>query len=102
MIRRPPRSTLFPYTTLFRSVIIVIIVAKAKLFHKPLLQSELVVVACLLSLYLLVLLSLVRTYLLKNNRQSPRFGFRQSSNRIKVPSKLLITGLAKGESIRVY
>src|SRR5258707_4696936 len=24
MIRRPPRSTLFPYTTLFRSVIVVI------------------------------------------------------------------------------
>src|SRR3712207_6935386 len=27
MIRRPPRSTLFPYTTLFRSVVIVIYVA---------------------------------------------------------------------------
>src|SRR2546425_7915328 len=26
MIRRPPRSTLFPYTTLFRSVIIVAVV----------------------------------------------------------------------------
>ena len=25
MIRRPPRSTLFPYTTLFRSVIIVLV-----------------------------------------------------------------------------
>src|SRR5256885_7104045 len=27
MIRRPPRSTLFPYTTLFRSVIILIAMA---------------------------------------------------------------------------
>src|SRR3712207_8147050 len=27
MIRRPPRSTLFPYTTLFRSVLIVVPVA---------------------------------------------------------------------------
>src|SRR2546427_7313026 len=27
MIRRPPRSTLFPYTTLFRSVFILIMVA---------------------------------------------------------------------------
>src|SRR2546422_5949974 len=25
MIRRPPRSTLFPYTTLFRSVVVVVI-----------------------------------------------------------------------------
>src|SRR5256884_1293767 len=25
MIRRPPRSTLFPYTTLFRSVVVVIV-----------------------------------------------------------------------------
>src|SRR5258707_3134923 len=30
MIRRPPRSTLFPYTTLFRSVIWYIIVRSAK------------------------------------------------------------------------
>src|SRR2546425_2296890 len=27
MIRRPPRSTLFPYTTLFRSVVIIVIAA---------------------------------------------------------------------------
>ena len=26
MIRRPPRSTLFPYTTLFRSVVVVVTV----------------------------------------------------------------------------
>src|SRR5688572_31640525 len=29
MIRRPPRSTLFPYTTLFRSVIVVTLAASA-------------------------------------------------------------------------
>src|SRR3712207_7408096 len=27
MIRRPPRSTLFPYTTLFRSVLLAVLVA---------------------------------------------------------------------------
>src|SRR2546430_13423059 len=27
MIRRPPRSTLFPYTTLFRSIVIFLIIA---------------------------------------------------------------------------
>src|SRR3712207_8459600 len=30
MIRRPPRSTLFPYTTLFRSVLIVVYVFNIK------------------------------------------------------------------------
>src|SRR5260221_10862386 len=30
MIRRPPRSTLFPYTTLFRSVILAAMAGKAK------------------------------------------------------------------------
>src|SRR5256885_12681621 len=34
MIRRPPRSTLFPYTTLFRSVIQAI-VTKHKLIEQP-------------------------------------------------------------------
>src|SRR2546421_6451123 len=29
MIRRPPRSTLFPYTTLFRSVVLLIALAAA-------------------------------------------------------------------------
>src|SRR2546426_9257265 len=29
MIRRPPRSTLFPYTTLFRSIASVVILSKA-------------------------------------------------------------------------
>src|SRR5256885_12077757 len=28
MIRRPPRSTLFPYTTLFRSIAVVIVIEK--------------------------------------------------------------------------
>src|ERR1051325_2283873 len=32
MIRRPPRSTLFPYTTLFRSVIAIIAILAAILF----------------------------------------------------------------------
>src|SRR2546426_6384930 len=29
MIRRPPRSTLFPYTTLFRSVVVVVLLLKS-------------------------------------------------------------------------
>src|SRR3712207_8501883 len=33
MIRRPPRSTLFPYTTLFRSAVSTGIVALFALFH---------------------------------------------------------------------
>src|SRR2546430_8438941 len=28
MIRRPPRSTLFPYTTLFRSVVAVLVISR--------------------------------------------------------------------------
>jgi len=27
MIRRPPRSTLFPYTTLFRSIAVAVVIA---------------------------------------------------------------------------
>src|SRR3712207_7232780 len=34
MIRRPPRSTLFPYTTLFRSVLVVAPLAEASLRSK--------------------------------------------------------------------
>src|SRR2546422_2449973 len=30
MIRRPPRSTLFPYTTLFRSVVVVVEARRAR------------------------------------------------------------------------
>src|SRR5256885_9495796 len=30
MIRRPPRSTLFPYTTLFRSLHLLVLIAPAK------------------------------------------------------------------------
>src|SRR2546430_6471368 len=33
MIRRPPRSTLFPYTTLFRSLNVPATELKRKLFH---------------------------------------------------------------------
>src|SRR3712207_7363504 len=33
MIRRPPRSTLFPYTTLFRSAIVLQTVTRSKLAH---------------------------------------------------------------------
>src|SRR2546426_4869319 len=44
MIRRPPRSTLFPYTTLFRSRVIFAIVLQWSVridhFHQPLLQVE--------------------------------------------------------------
>src|ERR1051326_2569621 len=32
MIRRPPRSTLFPYTTLFRSVVVTLRVVRAEKF----------------------------------------------------------------------
>src|SRR3712207_9023893 len=35
MIRRPPRSTLFPYTTLFRSVPAVPILAAVDAVHDP-------------------------------------------------------------------
>src|SRR5256885_17153175 len=34
MIRRPPRSTLFPYTTLFRSVVLIICVALLTLWER--------------------------------------------------------------------
>src|SRR3989442_11940458 len=37
MIRRPPRSTLFPYTTLFRSVGLVL---EAGLAHRPVFLDE--------------------------------------------------------------
>src|SRR2546430_13609211 len=43
MIRRPPRSTLFPYTTLFRSVSMVPAVAGSApiiYYHTPLLAPE--------------------------------------------------------------
>src|SRR2546427_7258974 len=35
MIRRPPRSTLFPYTTLFRSLFLPGLLLIAKSFHMP-------------------------------------------------------------------
>src|SRR3989441_13251291 len=35
MIRRPPRSTLFPYTTLFRSLVIVVLIAAVSVVSWP-------------------------------------------------------------------
>src|SRR2546428_9164732 len=34
MIRRPPRSTLFPYTTLFRSLVIFMLVERQRLLER--------------------------------------------------------------------
>src|SRR5436189_3043461 len=45
MIRRPPRSTLFPYTTLFRSVEVALGTRRASLEHRDLHQRESVRVA---------------------------------------------------------
>src|SRR3712207_8689735 len=39
MIRRPPRSTLFPYTTLFRSVVADVEVRPAAVIQQPLLDG---------------------------------------------------------------
>src|SRR2546430_6282105 len=39
MIRRPPRSTLFPYTTLFRSRQLLIVVAKPEIQRQPLIHT---------------------------------------------------------------
>src|SRR3712207_1808844 len=43
MIRRPPRSTLFPYTTLFRSVVIAIVVEAVLRIGKRTLNHSLLV-----------------------------------------------------------
>src|SRR3989442_15122152 len=40
MIRRPPRSTLFPYTTLFRSTPILQIYLESKLAYKNLIKRK--------------------------------------------------------------
>src|SRR3712207_8368471 len=40
MIRRPPRSTLFPYTTLFRSAVIQALTAARRLLPLPLLGLD--------------------------------------------------------------
>src|SRR2546423_9475508 len=55
MIRRPPRSTLFPYTTLFRSIAVV---------RRPTLISEPRVAALLVLLTLTTLLSVPAATLL--------------------------------------
>src|SRR3712207_8571552 len=36
MIRRPPRSTLFPYTTLFRSTVVLVLVLLGAIYRAPL------------------------------------------------------------------
>src|SRR5437660_3782361 len=40
MIRRPPRSTLFPYTTLFRSSLARVIISKARAASKEFLSRS--------------------------------------------------------------
>src|SRR2546425_5762900 len=44
MIRRPPRSTLFPYTTLFRSVEEIDVVRHGGIFHVVAVPAEVAVV----------------------------------------------------------
>src|SRR5256885_3606687 len=44
MIRRPPRSTLFPYTTLFRSVRV-----KTSHFYVPAIMTLSIITTCLIS-----------------------------------------------------
>src|SRR2546428_10329510 len=48
MIRRPPRSTLFPYTTLFRSLVLVL-----ALRYAPLVRDGLIFAAWAVPLHLL-------------------------------------------------
>src|SRR5256885_13959095 len=43
MIRRPPRSTLFPYTTLFRSNFITFRVSRARMVYEKLLRLGVIV-----------------------------------------------------------
>src|SRR2546430_12323304 len=40
MIRRPPRSTLFPYTTLFRSVGFLCVISERSTLRRPLVTSS--------------------------------------------------------------
>src|SRR2546421_8124009 len=40
MIRRPPRSTLFPYTTLFRSLVVVLLGVEELRARPPVLQRR--------------------------------------------------------------
>src|SRR3989449_6099995 len=43
MIRRPPRSTLFPYTTLFRSFVVILVPVIGLIFLEPHLSMALLV-----------------------------------------------------------
>src|SRR5258708_19668457 len=57
MIRRPPRSTLFPYTTLFRSYFIVVAFVIAAVLTPPDVLSQMSLAIPLLVLYELSVLS---------------------------------------------
>src|SRR3712207_7819382 len=59
MIRRPPRSTLFPYTTLFRSVAFLLLLGALALFDPDLglaFAAALILVVILVALVAFVLL----------------------------------------------
>src|SRR2546430_4113911 len=81
MIRRPPRSTLFPYTTLFRSLIWLDLVASL-----PLIKERILVIILLLhflSLMLgsvLVLMLPLLVWLTPDNHEYPRSEERFSRN----------------------
>src|SRR3712207_333356 len=60
MIRRPPRSTLFPYTTLFRSVFIVVellFAVRTTLFKRELVAEPFLLVGIIASIKEIVVLS---------------------------------------------
>src|SRR3712207_8523218 len=50
MIRRPPRSTLFPYTTLFRSLYLPVLPALTAELQSSTSAAQLTITACLLGL----------------------------------------------------
>src|SRR5258708_17707387 len=69
MIRRPPRSTLFPYTTLFRSLLHFFIVFRAARFvHEQVMDISNFYLACL---WALVFFSLMRSEEHTSELQSP-------------------------------
>src|SRR2546430_5396787 len=70
MIRRPPRSTLFPYTTLFRSLLFTVLQAKANYAGR-------IVVALIANTVCFTLLSL-STRLFTNISAGGYFGFLRS------------------------
>src|SRR3712207_8352521 len=58
MIRRPPRSTLFPYTTLFRSIVMTAD-AGTEEFNRQLATYELVQIPTTMSITMVMILSLI-------------------------------------------